>query len=89
LFCLRRAERDLAALSGGDGVQLSRPERLLGRLRADLEYRDIGEVLSDGVPVFLGRLQRGVRQAAEAVALEYFRNSQELDLHALASIPAG
>ena len=55
----------------------------------DREYRDISEVLSDGVPVFLGRLQRGVRQAAEAVALEYFRNSQELDLHALASIPAG
>jgi len=87
LFCLRRAERDLAALSGGDGVQLSRPERLLGRLRADLEYRDITEVLSDGVPVFLGRLQRGVRQAAEAVALEYFRNAEELSLHALDMVP--
>ena len=87
LFCLRRAERDLAALSGGE--RLSRPERLLGRLRADLEYRDITEVLSDGVPVFLDRLQRGVRQVAEAVALEYFRNAEELALHSLDFMPVG
>jgi uncharacterized alpha-E superfamily protein len=89
LFCLRRAEDDLASLVGGDASNLSRPERLLGRIRADLEYRDITEILSDGVPRFLDKLQRDVRQVAEAVALEYFRNSQELDLHRLDSIPAG
>jgi uncharacterized alpha-E superfamily protein len=88
LFCLRRAENDLATLSRVDG-QLSRPERLLGRIRADLEYRDVTEVVADGVPRFLDELQRRVRQVAEAVALEYFRNSQELDLHALDAIPAG
>jgi uncharacterized alpha-E superfamily protein len=89
LFCLRRAENDLAMLGGGDVQQLSRPERLLGRIRADLEYRDVTEVLADGVPHFLDQLQRGVRQVAEAVGLEYFRNSLELDLHALDAIPAG
>ena len=89
LYCLRRAENDLASLVGGDASNLSRPERLLGRIRAGLEYRDITEILSDGVPRFLGKLQRDVRQVAEAVALEYFRNSQELDLHRLDSIPAG
>ena len=89
LFCLRRAEQDLAALSGSDGSHLTRPERLLGRIRADLEYRDISEVLSDGVPTFVDRLQRGVRQVAGAVAFEFFRNSQELDLHALDFVPVG
>ncbi len=89
LFCLRRAENDLAMLGSNDGQQLSRPERLLGRIRAELEYRDVNDVLADGVPVFLGELQRGVRQVAEAVALEYFRNSLELDLHSLDAIPAG
>jgi uncharacterized alpha-E superfamily protein len=88
LFCLRRAENDLATLSRVDGL-LSRPERLLGRIRADLEYRDVTEIVAHGVPDFLDRLQRGVRQVAEAVAVEYFRNSQELDLHALDAIPAG
>ncbi|MEY2449623.1 MAG: hypothetical protein QOH79_3099 [Acidimicrobiaceae bacterium] len=89
LFCLRRAEHDLASLGRNPSAHLSRPERLLGRIRADLEYRDVTEVVADGVPVFLDELQRRVRQVAEAVALEYFRNSQELDLHALESIPAG
>lgn len=87
LFCLHRAEADLGML--GTDEQLTRPERLLGRIRANLEYRDVSEVLAEGVPPFLDRLQRGVRQVAEAVALEYFRNSLELDLHALDAIPAG
>jgi uncharacterized alpha-E superfamily protein len=81
LFCLRRAENDLGRLGGGD--RLSRPERLLGRIRADLEFRDVHEVLGEGVQSFLEQLQRGVRQVAEAVALEYFRNSLELDFHSL------
>jgi uncharacterized alpha-E superfamily protein len=89
LFCLRRAENDLSMLGASDGHQLSRPERMLGRVRADLEYRDVNDVLADGVPKFLDQLQRGVRQVAEAVRLEYFRNSLELDMHALDAMPAG
>lgn len=83
LFCLRRAEDDLATLALGGGEQLSRPERLLGRIRADLEYRDVAEIVADGLHEHLDALQRGVRQVAEAVALAYFRNSSELDLYAL------
>jgi len=83
LFCLRRAENDLARLGSGDGGPLGRPERLLGRVRADLEFRDVHEVLAAGVPVFLEGFLRDVRQVAEAVALEYFRNSFELSLHSL------
>jgi uncharacterized alpha-E superfamily protein len=82
LFCLRRAENDLGLLGSGDS-RLSRPERLLGRIRADLEFRDVHEVLLEGVPSFLDQLLRGVRQVAESVALEYFRNSLELDFHSL------
>lgn len=86
LFCLRRAEHDLAVLGAQTG-QLSRPERLLGRVRADLEYRDVSEILAEGVPRFLDKVQRGVRHVAEAVALEYFRNSEELDFHSLDALP--
>ena len=82
LFCLRRAENDLGRLGSGDS-RLSRPERLLGRIRADLEFRDVHEVLLEGVPSFVDQLLRGVRQVAESVALEYFRNSLELDFHSL------
>jgi uncharacterized alpha-E superfamily protein len=82
LFCLRQAETHLARLGTGDG-RLTRPERLLGRIRADLEFRDVHEVLADGLHSFLDGLQRRVRQVAEAVAIEFFRASEELSLTAL------
>lgn len=89
LYCFRRVESELAMLRERDGQELSRPERLLGRIRADLEFREVHEVLGDGVPQFLDHLQRGVRQVAEAVALEYFRNSIELDLHSIEAVRVG
>lgn len=88
LFCLRRAEVDLGLL-GSEGDLLTRPERLLGRVRADLEFCDVHEVLADGIGDFLDHLQRGVREVAEAVALEYFRNNLTVDLQALDAVPAG
>lgn len=88
LYCLRRAESDLSELSRAE-AQLPRPVRLLGRVRADLEYRDVNDVIADGVPTFLESLQRAIRQVAEAVAAEYFRNSQEVDFHSLEAIAAG
>jgi uncharacterized alpha-E superfamily protein len=88
LFCLRRAETELAWLGGG-AERLSRPERLIGRVRADLEFADITEILNGGLHTFLDQLQRSVRQVAEAVAIQYFRNSQELLITALDFHPAG
>ena len=38
---------------------------------------------------FLDRIQKGIRQVAEAVALQYFRNSQEVGLTVLDFRPAG
>lgn len=88
LFGLRRAEQDLARLGPGDG-RLTRPERLLGRVRADLEFVDLHEVQGQDLHGFLDRIQKGIRQVAEAVALQYFRNSQEVGLSVLDFRPAG
>ena len=41
------------------------------------------ELLEGDLHVFLDQLLNGVRQVAEAVALQYFRSAQEHDLHAL------
>ncbi len=90
LYCLRRVEQDLQRLGSGESQgRLSRPERLLGRIRADLEYADLHEVLAEDLHGFLDRLQMGVRQVAEAVALQYFRNSQEVQLSVLDFHPSG
>jgi uncharacterized alpha-E superfamily protein len=74
LFCLRRAETDLARLGGGD-ERVTRPERILGRMRADLEFRQVDEVVDAGLHAYLAELQRGVQMVAEAVGAEFFRTS--------------
>jgi uncharacterized alpha-E superfamily protein len=82
LFCLRSAETYLARLEAGS-QSLARPQRLLGRTRSDLEFLDTRELLDGDLHIFLDHLLDGVRQVAEGVALQYFRNAEEHDLHAL------
>jgi uncharacterized alpha-E superfamily protein len=82
LFCLRAVENDLARLEAGNAA-LARPQRILGRTRSDLEFLDTHELLQGDLHVFLDQMLSGVRQVAEAVALQYFRSAQEHDFHAL------
>ncbi len=82
LYSLQAAENGLARLEAGS-THLARPQRLLGRTRSDLEFLDTRELLDGDLHVFLDQLLNGVRQVAEAVALQYFRSAQEHDLHAL------
>ena len=82
LYALQHAENGLARLEAGS-VNLARPQRLLGRTRSDLEFLDTRELLEGDLHVFLDQLLNGVRQVAEAVALQYFRSAQEHDIHAL------
>jgi uncharacterized alpha-E superfamily protein len=82
LFCLRAAESGLARL--GPLGQVTRPQRLLGRIRAELEYRDIDELLEEGLHDFLDRVQEQVWAVADAVADQFFRHElrSDLQLHA-------
>jgi uncharacterized alpha-E superfamily protein len=80
LFCLRASERELASL--GAGMQPSRPERLLGRLRADLEFADVHELLEAGLLESLETVQGGIRGVADAVAAHFFLGGASPALHA-------
>ena len=54
-FCTARIEEHAASLSrSGETAGLFSPDRLAGRLRARLQYADIGEVRAGGASVFLG-----------------------------------
>jgi uncharacterized alpha-E superfamily protein len=88
LFCLRRIATDLGRLVAAD-APMSRPQRLVGQLVAHLEFRTIHDVLDEGLPETLERVQRSVRQIAEAVALQHFRNSHEQAMSVLDFRPAG
>ena len=84
LFALTSATGQLERLGGPSGRR-DRAARLLGRLRADLEYRDVADLLGEpgALAAFLDELQEGVRGVAELVGVQFFRNFAELDLQTL------
>ncbi len=82
LFCLNAVENHLGRLEAGS-LTMARPQRVLGRTRSDLEFLDTHELLQGDLHVFLDQMLGGLRQISEAVALQYFRNAQEHDFHAL------
>lgn len=85
LYALRSAEQKLDQLSRNG--QLSRPQRILGRLRADLEFTDVGELLTGDLHAFLDRVQTDLRGLNEVVAVQFFRNAEEIAvLHAVSGI---
>lgn len=82
LFALQTAERQLEHLGGGP---VSRPVRLLGRIRAALQYRDVAELMDEGLHTFLDQVQERVSDVATAVADEYFRQAPEGVLQSVAT----
>ena len=84
LFCLRSAEDQLAKLGTGD--RPIPPHRLLGRMRATLEYLDVPELVNDGLQRFLDQLQEGIWQVADSVGAHFFQRGAEHELHSLGSI---
>lgn len=57
-FCLREAEYSLRQITGSaPGAWQHNCERALGRLRTELEYKTIDEILQDGMHEFLDDLQ--------------------------------
>src|SRR5690606_15697841 len=65
LFSLQAAERSLGRIEGEGSPAVTRPQRLLGRIRADLQYADVEEVLAADLAIFLDMIETGVRQAAD------------------------
>jgi uncharacterized alpha-E superfamily protein len=71
-FCLEALARAVEALESDAGRrQLSRAERMLGLMRAELAYTPLGQILEDGLHAFLGRLLEQVGQVSRAVQEQY------------------
>jgi uncharacterized alpha-E superfamily protein len=86
LFCLRVAESGLQDLDVPG--QLSRALRVLGRRRAELEFADVAELLAGDIHAFLDEVVTDIRRAAELVAVQYFRHTDEFAVfHSLEPLP--
>ncbi len=77
-FCLNRAEGAVRRISGRG--ERTRPQRLLGQLRSDLEYVDLAELVGGDPHAELDRLHSSIEQICEAVGFQFFRNSEEFAL---------
>ncbi len=73
VFALNRAEQCVANLeaSGQRAGFQSDAQRMLGRMRAELEYRSLSDVMID-LPTEMERLQRTCATATDAVTRRYF-----------------
>jgi uncharacterized alpha-E superfamily protein len=88
-FCLRQAETELDMLGAQFG-RVTRPQRLLGRIRAGLEFAELSELLQGDLRRHLDEVEGDIRWVAESVATEYFRNSHEFaPFVPTVSVPAG
>ena len=79
VFALNRAEQCLDNLEATDrraGFQ-NEAQRLLGRLRTELEYRSLADVMAD-LPTEMERLQRTTALATEAVTRRYFAGAEAM-----------
>jgi uncharacterized alpha-E superfamily protein len=79
VFALNRAEQcvDNLEASGQRAGFQNEAQRLLGRMRAELEYRSLADLMDD-LPAQMERLQRTCAQATEAVTRRYFAGSEAL-----------
>ncbi len=81
LFCLQKGEAQMKHL--GRNGEMTGPGRLIGRLRSDIEYRDVQDLFSEGLHVFLNRILEGVLMVSDAVAHDFFRGVGDSDLQQL------
>lgn len=84
VFSLNRAEQCLDNLesSGQRAGFQNEAQRLLGRTRAELEYRALSDIVAD-LPNEMERLQRTCALATEAVTRRFFAGAESLAWHGM------
>jgi uncharacterized alpha-E superfamily protein len=72
LRCVRRADESLHSISGGTpGSFHSESERLLGRLRSELDYAKIEEIMEQGLHEYVDALQGQLNDVGGAVKKQF------------------
>ena len=72
-FCLIQAEESLLSITGSPPGTFRTPaEQRLGRLRAELDYANIQEIISTGLHEFIDAFQTKLNQAGAAISETFF-----------------
>lgn len=74
-FCLLRAEQSLLAITGGtSGTFRTKAEQRIGRVRSELDYLHIDEIIENGLHEFIDNFQQEINDAGEAISETFFAN---------------
>jgi uncharacterized alpha-E superfamily protein len=72
-FCLIKAEESLLSITGGQRGHFRTPaEKQLGRLRSQLDYTQIGEIIEQGLHEFVDAFQLQLNKVGEAIYETFF-----------------
>jgi uncharacterized alpha-E superfamily protein len=72
-YCLVCAEESLHTISGAPSGTFQNPaEQRLGRLRSELDYAQIDEILAHGLHEFLDAFQAKLNQVGDAITATFF-----------------
>jgi uncharacterized alpha-E superfamily protein len=72
-FCLIRAEQSLLAITGGTpNTYRNLAEQRLGRLRAELDYANIKEIIGSGLHEFIDGFQTELNDVGAAIFDTFF-----------------
>ncbi|MFO0550848.1 MAG: alpha-E domain-containing protein [Polyangiaceae bacterium] len=73
LYCLKKADRSMHAITGTQvGTWTREPERVLGRLQADLAYAVMTEVFARGLHDFIDDFQLRLNAVSDAITASFF-----------------
>ncbi len=73
-FCLKEAEICLTKISGSSGPGFrNSAEKAMGELRSNLEYRDVGDIISVGLHEYLNNLQVKLNFISDQVDVNFFK----------------
>jgi len=72
-FCLSRAQESLAKITGSEpGTFRGRAEQQMGRLRAQIDYTSIEDIIDRGLHEYIDDFQRRLNDVGEAISEEFF-----------------
>ena len=79
-FCLLQIENSLHQITGTRrGTWKNSAERKVGRLRSELEYLTVEEIMKGGLHEFLDNLQVRFNEVGEAIFQDFFAIDEELE----------
>lgn len=81
-YCVCEAEKCLHYISGTENKGFTnRPEKVIGELRSQMEFDDVGDVVQHGLHEYLDEMQKKLNQISDEIYSSFFQITNNLVQH--------